>query len=49
LADLLQRQNWGACGLWPDDIEWDELTPTDKQELNTACAALGTDPTRVVM
>ncbi|MCL8385788.1 hypothetical protein [Xanthobacter aminoxidans] len=26
LADMLQSEGWGKCGLWPDDVEWDEVT-----------------------
>lgn len=30
LADMLRQDGWGNCGLWPDDIEWEEVTPSDE-------------------
>lgn len=41
LADLLCTQGWGKCGLWPDDIEWDQVNPSDEADWEAACAALG--------
>jgi hypothetical protein len=41
LADLLRTQGWGACGLWPDDIEWDQISDSDEADWEAACAALG--------
>lgn len=32
LADMLHRQAWGNCGLWPDDIEWDAVTAADEAD-----------------
>ncbi|MDO8442108.1 MAG: hypothetical protein Q7S97_13100 [Polaromonas sp.] len=39
LADLLREFEWGACGLWPDDIEWAEITPQDEDIWKSACKA----------
>ncbi|HEY3431944.1 MAG TPA: hypothetical protein VGK09_05290 [Rhodocyclaceae bacterium] len=36
LADMLNENGWGSCGLWPDDIEWDEIAPTDEAEWRIA-------------
>lgn len=36
LADMLHRQSWGNCGLWPDDIEWNAISATDEADW---CAA----------
>jgi hypothetical protein len=44
LADLLSRAPWGACGLDPDDIEWDEITVRDEREWKSASVALGMEP-----
>ncbi|MFG1249969.1 hypothetical protein [Xanthobacter flavus] len=41
LADMLQGEGWGKCGLWPDDIEWDEVTGDDEADWGQACSALG--------
>lgn len=41
LADLLRTQGWGKCGLWPDDIEWDQVSESDEADWQAACAALG--------
>lgn len=30
LADMLHEHGWGNFGLWPDDIEWGEITPADE-------------------
>lgn len=40
LADLLHTQGWGKCGLWPDDIEWDQVSESDEADWKAACAAL---------
>ena len=37
LADLLRSPGWGACGLWPDDIAWPELSPQDELDWSAAC------------
>lgn len=37
LADMRTEQDWGDCGLWPDDIEWSEITAQDEQDWQTAC------------
>lgn len=37
LADLLRQSEWGACGLWPDDIEWSEVTRQDEDHWKAAC------------
>ncbi len=41
LADLLQTQGWGACGLTPDDIDWSLVTPRDERQWELAAKALG--------
>lgn len=41
LADLLRENEWGICGLWPDDIEWSEVTEQDEEQWKAACHALG--------
>lgn len=41
LADMLRNQDWGACGLTPDDIDWDLVSEEDETEWEIACAALG--------
>ncbi|MCL8385912.1 hypothetical protein [Xanthobacter aminoxidans] len=41
LADMLHSQGWGKCGLWPDDVEWDEVTEEDEADWVEACNALG--------
>lgn len=41
LADMLRTQGWGKCGLWPDDIEWDQVGEGDEADWQAACAALG--------
>lgn len=41
LADMLQGEGWGKCGLWPDDIEWDEITEADEADWRQACRAFG--------
>lgn len=39
LADLLRAEGWGKCGLWPDDIEWDQIEGADEAEWRAACEA----------
>jgi hypothetical protein len=39
LADLLRESEWGDFGLWPDDIEWDEILATDEESWRSATAA----------
>lgn len=41
LADMLREQDWGACGLWPDDIEWSEMSAHDEMQWLDACRAFG--------
>ncbi|MFG1344938.1 hypothetical protein V5F59_08595 [Xanthobacter autotrophicus DSM 431] len=41
LADMLQSEGWGKCGLWPDDVEWDEVTGEDEADWAEACRAFG--------
>lgn len=47
LADLLHREGWGACGLQPDDIDWDLFTPVQARRFRRACTAYGVDPERL--
>ncbi|MBA3057415.1 MAG: hypothetical protein KJ614_06610 [Gammaproteobacteria bacterium] len=47
LADMLQDQSWGDCGLWPDDIEWSEITAQDEQDWQTACRAFDLPQTKL--
>lgn len=44
LADLLRTSGWGSCGLWPDDLEWTEITRKDSVEWPVACKALDVLP-----
>lgn len=39
LADMLCTSGWGECGLWPDDIEWDQIEEIDETDWQNACAA----------
>jgi hypothetical protein len=39
LADMLQRADWGACGLQPDDIDWGVVGEADRSDLRQACDA----------
>lgn len=41
LADLLRQGDWGSFGLWPDDIEWDQVTAKDDASWAQATAAFG--------
>lgn len=41
LADLLRKSAWGDFGLWPDDIEWSEISSQDETDWNKACRAFG--------
>ena len=41
LADMLHREGWGPCGLWPDDIDWDSVSDEDEADWEAACAAFG--------
>lgn len=43
LADLLRQSPWGTFGLWPDDIEWDEISEKDEDDWLVACHAFGMD------
>lgn len=44
LADLLGAGEWGSFGLWPDDIEWSEITAQDEADWQLATVALGVAP-----
>lgn len=44
LADMLCTDKWGACGLWPDDIDWDVVSEDDEDDWHLACAAFGMPP-----
>ena len=41
LADMLKTEGWGRCGLWPDDIYWDEADEQDRADWPLAAEALG--------
>lgn len=41
LAEMIRSDGWGACGLAPDDIYWDEVSDHDRVEWTAACEALG--------
>lgn len=41
LADMLKTEGWGRCGLWPDDIYWDEAAEQDRADWPLAAEALG--------
>lgn len=41
LADLLRQYAWGDFGLWPDDIEWSEISSQDETDWSKACRAFG--------
>jgi hypothetical protein len=43
LADMLHTEGWGIgkSGLWPDDIEWDQIEEVDELDWQAACAAIG--------
>lgn len=41
LADLLREGEWGSFGLWPDDIDWQQVRPEDEVEWEAACKTLG--------
>lgn len=43
LAEMIRSEGWGACGVAPDDIYWDEVTDRDRAEWAAACDALGLD------
>lgn len=44
LADLLRTGDWGGFGLWPDDIQWTEITGHDAADWLQATAAFGLPP-----
>ena len=48
LADMLSREGWGACGLDPDDIEWDIITAQDEADWEKACQAFGMTKTALL-
>jgi len=41
LADMLRESGWGACGLFPDDIEWSEIGQADEDQWEAARKAFG--------
>lgn len=41
LAEMIRSEGWGACGLAPDDIYWDQVTDQDRIEWEAACDQLG--------
>lgn len=41
LADLLRRHGWGAGGVFPDDIEWDDIAPAEAGDWARAARAMG--------
>jgi hypothetical protein len=47
LADMLKNQAWGVCGLWPDDIEWAEITVQDELDWQLACLVLNLPRTKL--
>ena len=47
LADMLKREGWGTCGLWPDDLDL-EVTAQDEADWRAACLAFGTPATRLI-
>jgi hypothetical protein len=40
LAEMLRTQGWGRCGLWPDDIDWDQVKKADEVDWQSARKAL---------
>jgi hypothetical protein len=40
LADMLKHEPWGECGLWPDDVDSDAMTPKDRTQLKSAARSL---------
>lgn len=49
LADLLRGGEWGSFGLWPDDIDWQQVTPDDESQWLAACKALALPETPLLM
>ena len=47
LADMLKREGWGTCGLWPDDLDLD-VSPQDEADWQNACLAFGMPKTRLI-
>lgn len=41
LADLLREHEWGSFGLWPDDIEWDDISAADEESWRKANTVFG--------
>lgn len=39
LADMLRTHGWGKCGLWPDDLDLDEIGDQDEVDWQAACTA----------
>jgi hypothetical protein len=40
LADMLARKGWGASGLHPSDIDWDEASERDRRDWRAAVSRL---------
>jgi len=47
LADMLKREGWGTCGLWPDDLDLD-VTTQDEADWRAANLAFGMPETRLI-
>lgn len=45
---IQSREGWGACGLDPDDIEWDIITAQDEADWEKACQAFGMTKTALL-
>ncbi len=41
LAEQLRDTGWGRAGLWPDDVEWSQISRADERDWRAACTALG--------
>lgn len=47
LADMLHHEGWGACGLWPDDLDLD-ITEQDEAQWRAACIAFSLPKTDLI-
>lgn len=47
LADMLNREGWGACGLWPDDLDM-QVSPEDQAQWAAACIAFKLSKSKLV-
>jgi len=47
LADMLKREGWGTCGLWPDDLDL-EVSASDEADWRAASVAFGMPETRLI-